>query len=290
MNAPPLARLAVVISGRGRNLKALHAAIVDGLIPATIVAVISNRADAEGLSFAREARLPTFVVPHVDYPDRAAFDAALADTLRGVQPDIVVLAGFMRILTEGFVRAFEGRMLNIHPSLLPRHKGLHTHASALREGDAEHGELLRVPAADDVDARPPMSHMVDGGDGLGGEGGGRDQQEQQRHSLPPVGRVGRASGRGGGRGMLIVCVVAKALSPEISRPPPRTPPHRGGGEAPECHRRRGGGSSGSLPLCGEGGSAAGRDGWGACNPPPALSPHPVRCAAHPPHQGEGENG
>ena len=142
MNAPPLARLAVVISGRGRNLKALHAAIVDGLIPAAIVGVLSNRADAEGLTYAREAGLPTFVVPHVDYADRAAFDAALAETLHGLQPDIVVLAGFMRILTEGFVRAFEGRMLNIHPSLLPRHKGLNTHASALRDGDAEHGATV----------------------------------------------------------------------------------------------------------------------------------------------------
>jgi len=135
-------RLAIVISGRGRNLKALHAAIVDGRIPATIVGVISNRADADGVTYAREAGLPTFVVPHAEYPDRAAFDAALAETLRGLQPDIVALAGFMRILTEGFVREFEGRMLNIHPSLLPRHKGLNTHASALRDGDTEHGATV----------------------------------------------------------------------------------------------------------------------------------------------------
>lgn len=136
------ARLAVVISGRGRNLRALHAAVADGRIPATIVAVISNRADAEGLVFAREAGLPCVVVPHRDYPDRASFDGALADTLDGVKPDIVALAGFMRILTEGFVRAFEGRLLNIHPSLLPRHKGLHTHEAALRDGDAEHGATV----------------------------------------------------------------------------------------------------------------------------------------------------
>ncbi|WP_293367386.1 phosphoribosylglycinamide formyltransferase [Nevskia sp.] len=142
MNAPPLARLAVLISGRGRNLMALHAAVADGRIPATIVAVISNRADAGGLHFAAEAGLPCFVLPHVDYSDRAAFDRALAETLRPLQADIVVLAGFMRILTESFVREFEGRMLNIHPSLLPRHKGLHTHASALRDGDAEHGATV----------------------------------------------------------------------------------------------------------------------------------------------------
>lgn len=142
MNGPHPARLAVVISGRGRNLQALHAAVVDGRIPARIVGVVSNRADAGGLAFARAAGLPCFVLPHVDYPERAAFDAALAALLDGLRPDVVALAGFMRILTEGFVRAFEGRLLNIHPSLLPRHKGLHTHASALRDGDAEHGATV----------------------------------------------------------------------------------------------------------------------------------------------------
>lgn len=142
MNGSPVSRLAVVISGRGRNLKALQAAIADGRIPAVIVGVISNRADAEGLAFARDAGLPCFVVPHVEYPDRASFDAALAALLDSLRPDIVALAGFMRILTEAFVRAFEGRMLNIHPSLLPRHKGLNTHAAALRDGDAEHGATV----------------------------------------------------------------------------------------------------------------------------------------------------
>lgn len=136
------ARLVVLISGRGRNFAALLAAVEDGRIAADIVAVVSNRADAAGLALAREAGLPAMVIEHVDYPDRAAFDAALAALLRELHPDIVALAGFMRILTEGFVREFEGRMLNIHPSLLPRHKGLKTHEAVLRDGDAEHGATV----------------------------------------------------------------------------------------------------------------------------------------------------
>lgn len=136
------ARLVVLISGRGRNLAALIAAVNDGRIAADLAAVISNRADAAGLALARDAGVPVQVLPHVDYPDRAAFDAALASALRALEPDIVALAGFMRILTEGFVREFEGRMLNIHPSLLPRHKGLNTHAAVLRDGDAEHGATV----------------------------------------------------------------------------------------------------------------------------------------------------
>ena len=142
MNGSSLARLAVVISGRGRNLQALHAAIADGRIAARIVGVISNRADAEGLAFAGAAGLPCFVLPHVEYRDRASFDVALAAQLHELHADIVALAGFMRILTADFVRTFEGRLMNIHPSLLPRHKGLDTHANALRDGDAEHGATV----------------------------------------------------------------------------------------------------------------------------------------------------
>ncbi|WP_439640920.1 phosphoribosylglycinamide formyltransferase [Nevskia sp.] len=155
MNGQPLARLAVLISGRGRNLQALQAAVADGRIPAVIVGVISNRADAEGLAYARNAGLPCTVLPHRDYPDRAAFDAALAAALDALQPDIVALAGFMRILTDGFVRAFEGRLLNIHPSLLPRHKGLHTHDAVLRDGDGEHGATVHF-VSPQLDGGPPV--------------------------------------------------------------------------------------------------------------------------------------
>jgi phosphoribosylglycinamide formyltransferase-1 len=135
-------RLAVLISGRGRNLRALIEAQRAGHIPAEFAAVVSNRADAAGLEHARAAGIPCSVLPHAQYPDRAAFDAALADTLRRGQPDIVVLAGFMRILTDAFVREFEGRMLNIHPSLLPKYPGLDTHRRALEAGDAEHGATV----------------------------------------------------------------------------------------------------------------------------------------------------
>jgi len=145
-----LPRLAVLISGRGRNLQALIEAHRDGRIPAGFAGVISNRADAAGLERAREAGIPAVLVPHRDYSVRAEFDAALAQALRRLQPDIVALAGFMRILGDEFVHEFEGRMLNIHPSLLPKYPGLDTHRRALQAGDAEHGATVHfvTPALD----------------------------------------------------------------------------------------------------------------------------------------------
>lgn len=145
------ARLVVAISGRGRNLEAIIRAIADGRVPAELVAVVSNRADAAGLSLAAAAGVPTVVLPHVAFPDRSGFDHALAATLRGLRPDLVALAGFMRILDADLVNEFAGRMVNIHPSLLPRHKGLRTHQAALREGDATHGATVHfvTPALDD---------------------------------------------------------------------------------------------------------------------------------------------
>jgi phosphoribosylglycinamide formyltransferase-1 len=140
-------RLAVLISGRGRNLQALLAAQRDGRIAADFAGVISNRADAAGLACARDAGVPAEVVPHYDYPARAAFDAALAQALRRLQPDIVALAGFMRILGEDFVQEFAGRLLNIHPSLLPKYPGLDTHRRALEAGDAEHGATVHFVTA-----------------------------------------------------------------------------------------------------------------------------------------------
>ncbi|KIL02685.1 phosphoribosylglycinamide formyltransferase [Stutzerimonas balearica] len=128
----------VLISGSGSNLQAL----IDSQGPTNpmrIVAVISNRADAYGLERARAAGIPTRVLSHRDYVDREAFDSALVEAVDAYGPDLVVLAGFMRILTAGFVRHYRGRLLNIHPSLLPRHKGLDTHRRALEAGDPEHG-------------------------------------------------------------------------------------------------------------------------------------------------------
>jgi len=128
----------VLISGSGSNLQAL----IDSQGPTNpmrIVAVISNRADSYGLERARAAGIPTRVLSHRDYADREAFDSALVEAVDAYGPDLVVLAGFMRILTAGFVRHYRGRLLNIHPSLLPRHKGLDTHRRALEAGDPEHG-------------------------------------------------------------------------------------------------------------------------------------------------------
>jgi len=146
MSAP--ARLAVLASGRGSNLQAITAAIAAGQLDAQVVAVLSDKPDAPALlqvaAEQRWARSPK------DFIDRAAFDAALGDALAGFAPDWVVCAGYMRILGQAFVARFDGRLVNIHPSLLPLYKGLHTHARALEAGDAEHGASVHfvVPELD----------------------------------------------------------------------------------------------------------------------------------------------
>ncbi len=141
-------RLAVLASGRGSNLQSILDAIAAGALDAELVGVFSDKPDApalqrvpEPLRWARKARA---------YPERAAFDAELADAVSAVRPDWVVCAGYMRILGDAFVQRFRGRLLNIHPSLLPRHKGLHTHARALQAGDGEHGASVHfvIPELD----------------------------------------------------------------------------------------------------------------------------------------------
>lgn len=146
-------RLVVLISGSGRNLQALIDACANGRIDARIACVISNRADAYGLERAAVAGLPSLVLPHAGYADRAAFDAALAAEIERHEPDIVAMAGFMRVVGDAFVRRFHGRMLNIHPSLLPRHPGLHTHRRALEEGDAQHGATVHF-VTEELDGGP----------------------------------------------------------------------------------------------------------------------------------------
>jgi phosphoribosylglycinamide formyltransferase-1 len=125
----------VLISGRGSNMQAL----LDADVGARIAAVISNRADAHGLEIARGRGVPTLVVEHRDYRTREAFDAALAAAIDGFSPHLVVLAGFMRILTPGFVEHYAGRLINVHPSLLPSFTGLDTHRRALEAGVKIHG-------------------------------------------------------------------------------------------------------------------------------------------------------
>ncbi len=127
--------IVILISGRGSNLQAL----LKARLPCRIAAVISNRADAEGLAIAKMHGIPTEVVAHRDYMDRDSFDTALAKIIDGYQPDIIALAGFMRILTATFVTRYHGRLINIHPSLLPAYSGLDTHARALRDGVKIHG-------------------------------------------------------------------------------------------------------------------------------------------------------
>ena len=132
-------KVVILISGRGSNMEAIVRAQIAG---AQIAAVISNRPDAAGLGFAAGHGIAAQIVDHKDYPSREAFDAALAATIDAHEPDLVVLAGFMRVLTDGFVSHYAGRLLNIHPSLLPSFPGLHTHRRALEAGVRVHGTTV----------------------------------------------------------------------------------------------------------------------------------------------------
>ncbi|HEY9022853.1 MAG TPA: phosphoribosylglycinamide formyltransferase [Burkholderiaceae bacterium] len=152
-------KIAVLISGQGSNLGAIVRASEAQDWPGRVVAVISNRAEARGLQFAQDRGIATAVLDHKTFPDRAAFDAALADTLDGFAPDLVVLAGFMRILTPEFVARYEGRMLNVHPSLLPSFSGLHTHRRAIEEGCKVHGATVHFVSAE-LDHGPIVAQAV----------------------------------------------------------------------------------------------------------------------------------
>ena len=135
-------RTAILISGTGSNMEALIRAAEAPDYPAEIALVISNRPDAPGLAKAQTLGVATLAIDHTAYPDRASFETAVHAALMDHRIELVALAGFMRVLTEGFVAKWAGRMINIHPSLLPRHKGLHTHRRALEAGDAEHGATV----------------------------------------------------------------------------------------------------------------------------------------------------
>ena len=135
-------RVVILISGRGSNMEALIRAREAGELPVDIVAVISNQPGALGLATAQAHGIAIGVVAHRDYPTREAFDAALALKIEAYRPDLVVLAGFLRILTSDFVRYYEGRLMNIHPSLLPAFPGLHTHEKALQAGCKLHGATV----------------------------------------------------------------------------------------------------------------------------------------------------
>ncbi|MFG1498026.1 phosphoribosylglycinamide formyltransferase [Saccharospirillum sp. HFRX-1] len=151
-----MTRLVVLISGGGSNLQTLLDGCGNGDIPADVVAVIANKADAFGLQRAQQAGVATEVIDHRDFSDRESFDAALAERIDQYQPDLIALAGFMRILTAGFVQRYQGRMLNIHPSLLPKYPGLHTHQRALDAGDTEAGATVHFVTAE-LDGGPPIA-------------------------------------------------------------------------------------------------------------------------------------
>jgi phosphoribosylglycinamide formyltransferase 1 len=138
MRTVPL-RVAVLVSGRGTNMAAIARSCSERRIDATIAAVIADRPEAPAIAVAENMGLKTAVVPFRYLPHGVTFETALAATLASHQPDLVALAGFMRILSSEFVAAWTGRMLNVHPSLLPRHRGLHTHRRVLDAGESEHG-------------------------------------------------------------------------------------------------------------------------------------------------------
>ncbi|MGN6652653.1 phosphoribosylglycinamide formyltransferase [Trinickia sp.] len=134
--------IVILISGRGSNMEAIVRACASERWPARVAAVVSNRPDAAGLAFAAAQGIETAVVEHGGFTDREGFDAALADVVDSFEPDLVILAGFMRVLTSGFVGRYAGRMLNIHPSLLPSFPGLRTHERALDAGVTLHGATV----------------------------------------------------------------------------------------------------------------------------------------------------
>ncbi len=169
-------RCVVLISGRGSNLSAILQATRASDYPAMVVGVVSNKAEAAGLQLARDAGIPVSVVPNADYPDRASYDQALQAAVDAYAPDLVILAGFMRILTPGFVAHYAGRIINIHPSLLPSFTGLHTHQRALDTGvrlhgctvhfvtaELDHGPIIvqaAVPVHDDDDAETLAARVL----------------------------------------------------------------------------------------------------------------------------------
>jgi phosphoribosylglycinamide formyltransferase 1 len=148
-------RIAILISGRGSNMQAFIDACATGTIDASIAIVVSNNPDAAGLESAAAAGIPTACVNHRDFDSREAFDQALVDCLDEYEPDLVILAGFMRILTPVFIEHYFGCLLNIHPSLLPKYPGLNTHQRALDAGDKEAGVTVHF-VTPELDGGPPI--------------------------------------------------------------------------------------------------------------------------------------
>ncbi|MFB6434784.1 MAG: phosphoribosylglycinamide formyltransferase [Candidatus Malihini olakiniferum] len=143
----------VLLSGQGSNLQALIEACACRRVKANIAAVFSNNPEAYGLVLAQEAEIPAHVIEQKRFVDRAAFDASMAEEMAQYHPDLVVLSGYLRILSQEFVARFAGKMLNIHPSLLPKYPGLHTHRNALENGEKVHGTSIHF-VTDELDGGP----------------------------------------------------------------------------------------------------------------------------------------
>lgn len=157
--APPaLPRLAVVLSGRGSTFRALHDAVLAGEVPATLCGVFSDKVDAYGLEIARQRALPAQALSPRSFGSREAFDNAFGDLVAASAPDWILLAGYMRILTPAFCERFAGRLLNIHPSLLPLYPGLHTYERALADGCTEHGSTVHFVTAE-LDGGPRIAQV-----------------------------------------------------------------------------------------------------------------------------------
>jgi phosphoribosylglycinamide formyltransferase-1 len=152
-------RVTVLLSGRGTNLAALLSAMREGTLGGAITHVISNRPEAQGINLARAAGVATTVVDHREFATRDAFDLALGAAIDAERPDLVVLAGFMRVLGESFVRRYAGRLINVHPSLLPLYPGLHTHRRALAEGVRLHGCTVHF-VTPEVDVGPIIAQAA----------------------------------------------------------------------------------------------------------------------------------
>lgn len=147
--------LVVVISGSGTNLQAIIDACESGAIEAKISAVISNVPGVFGLERAQKAGIKAITLNHKEFENRESYDQALSELIDSYTPDLVILAGFMRILTPEFVEHFQGKLINIHPSLLPKYQGLHTHKRAIESGDKEHGATVHFVTAE-LDGGPPI--------------------------------------------------------------------------------------------------------------------------------------
>ena len=159
MSSTPEKRISILISGRGSNMEAFLNAERHGARSGRVVRVISNRPEAAGLATASKAEVATTVVDHTAYESREAFDTALVEAVNQDNPDVVVLAGFMRILTPVFIDAFLGKLVNIHPSLLPKYPGLNTHQRAIDNGDKEAGATVHY-VTNELDGGPPILQVT----------------------------------------------------------------------------------------------------------------------------------